>query len=174
MGKKDHSWLNSGKYWWKLKLAGFYHPLWKHGERRLHALDARHMDCAHVHDTKQVNESSHNTQTNEWHARTQKMRAGGVYPTPISLHLQQPLEKSVSRAQAGWVNVSAVPPRRMVWPVIFIFSPTHASNPCMLLNRDDIQRVQIIIATVPNERHRSYFAFKEERHELFLHSYWRF
>lgn len=66
------------------------------------------------------------------------------------------------------------PPRRMVWPVIFIFSPTHASNPCMLLNRDDIQRVQIIIATVPNERHRSYFAFKEERHELFLHSYWRF
>lgn len=111
MGKKDHSWLNSGKYWWKLKLAGFYHPLWKHGERRLHAQDARHMDCAHVYDTKQVNESSHNTQTNEWHARTQKMRAGGVYPTPISLHLQQPLEKSVSRAQAGWVNVSAVPPQ---------------------------------------------------------------
>lgn len=128
--KKDHPWLSSCKYWQKLRLEDFSHPLWRHV---VWIHDTCYMNCAPVYNT------TGNTWTNEWYACTQQMTAGGMYLTPISLHLQQALEKSVSRAQAGWVNVSAPrPPQRMLWPVIFIFSPTHASNPCMLLSRDDI------------------------------------
>lgn len=74
---------------------------------------ACHINCAlksgrfivYMRGTKRAAECFHDTRTDEWRACTRRMRADGV-------HLQQPLEKSLSRA---------VPLAASARPVVFIF-----------------------------------------------------
>lgn len=137
-----------------------------------HELHTKRIRSVSTRGTKQVNESSHDSQTNEWCARTQQMRAGGVYLTPF-LCISNKLSSNHSpmHRQAEWMWALSLQKNGVTChfhPLAYSYErSSHAFK----------QRWHLLDAN-----HNSYCANwkipsplcidRKKWHDLLLHSYW--